>query len=101
MGRGVLSNPYKGIRGMRYQFMKDHMPDELRRMDEADETGDYLDDVERRYLARIGQLYPILLEECGATEELKRRDYGEFMRAMDRAEARTSEIAFHEVIEAL
>ena len=99
--RGVLSNPYKGVRGDRYQFMKDHMPEELARMDEADETQDYLNEVERRYIQRSGELYPTCLKECGGTEELKRTDCGAYLMALERAGRMAWDLAYKDVIEAL
>ncbi len=41
------------------------------------------------------------MEECGATGELKRSDWGAWYEASNRAIAWMNEIAFHEVIEAL
>ena len=99
--RGVLSNPYKGVRGDRYQFMKDHMPEELARMDEADETQDYLNEVERRYIRRAAELEEYCLKACGASEELKRTDCGAFLMALERAGRMAWDLAYKDVIEAV
>lgn len=99
--RGVLSNPYKGVRGDRYQFMKDHMPEELARMDEADETQDYLNEVESRYIRRAHELEEYCLKACGASEELNKTDWMANYLATERAGRMAWDLAYHEVIEAI
>jgi hypothetical protein len=101
MGMGVTRHPYDGIRGMRYEFLREHDPELVRRMNHADTMGPYLDEVERRYRARLSELFPICMERCGATREVAQRDMEQYLRNGEAGRRMAFEIARHEIIEAL
>lgn len=98
--RGVLRNPYKGIRHDRYQFMLDNMPEEARRLDEADEMQDYLYSVEWRYQQRASEIGEERAKELGVVPEMAWEDFGRWVAIWREALAYGREMAWHEVVEA-
>ena len=91
---------FKGVKGMRYQFMLDNMPERIVELDEAGELEPYLDQVRRRFVRRLSELTEPCMRSCGATQELQKRDMAAFLAAANQADRMAQEIATHEVIEA-
>ena len=100
MGIGLSEHPYRGIRGQRYDFLKERDPELVRKMDFSDTMGPDLDKVEKRYLARLAELLPICMEKCGATQEMAERDMGQYLANGEAGRQMAMEIARHEIIEA-
>ena len=92
---------FKGVKGMRYQFMLDNMPEWIVELDEAGELEPYLNQVERRFIQRLSALTEPCMKSCGATQELQERDMAAFLAAANQADRMAQEIATHEVIEAM
>ena len=42
----VLKQPYTGVRGMRYQFMLDNLPEQVAELKASGETESYLEQIE-------------------------------------------------------
>lgn len=79
----VLKQPYTGIRGMRYQFMLDNLPEKVAELKASGETESYLEQIETAYRNRISELTP------------------SFIKKANSAEAMATEIAIKEIIEAM
>ena len=100
MGYGIGRNPWRGLKGQRYEWMLANMPEEAERIRQSGEMDAYLDKVVSRYQERAGELYPRLRESLGATQELAETDYGRWLGLDGQALRVARETAFHEVIEA-
>ena len=74
----VLKQPYTGIRGMRYQFMLDNLPEKVAELKASGETESYLEQIETAYRNRISELTPGCMKSCGATTELRSSDLPSF-----------------------
>lgn len=96
----VTSRPYSGIRQMRWQWLKDHDPAALRKLEESGEIEEHLSQVERAFLERRAELTPICERELGVCEELKASDCARWLRLCEQAASRASETALREVVEA-
>ena len=70
----VLKQPYTGVRGMRYQFMLDNLPEKVAELKASGETESYLEQIETAYRNRISELTPGCMKSCGATPELRSSD---------------------------
>lgn len=95
----VTGMAYKGLRGARYRFMMEHMPDRVRELEASGRMDAYLDGVQARYLRRADDLMPGCMRACGATPELQRTDYGEYYTRLEQAERMARETAYREVVE--
>ena len=95
-----LRYQFKGVKGVRYRFMLDNMPEQVIELDEAGELEPYLNQVKRDFVRRMAELTPGCLESCGATQELQERDMAAYLAAVDQADLMVQEIARREVIEA-
>lgn len=97
----VLKQPYTGIRGMRYQFMLDNLPEKVAELKASGETESYLEQIETAYRNRISELTPGCMKSCGATTELRSSDLPSFIKKANSAEAMATEIAIKEIVEAM
>ena len=97
----VLKQPYTGVRGMRYQFMLDNLPEQVAELKASGETESYLEQIEMAYRNRISELTPGCMKSCGATPELRSNDLPSFIKKANSAEAMATEIAIKEIIEAI
>ena len=97
----VLKQPYTGVRGMRYQFMLDNLPEQVAELKASGETESYLEQIETAYRNRISELTPGCMKSCGATPELRSNDLPSFIKKANSAEAMATEIAIKEIIEAM
>ena len=84
----VLKQPYTGIRGMRYQFMLDNLPEKVAELKASGETESYLEQIETAYRNRISELTPGCMKSCGATTELRSSDLPSFIKKANSAESR-------------
>lgn len=98
MPRVYTDNSFTGIRGMRFRFMKENLPELLRELEEKDKLDEYLDGVLRRYREQLPDLYQKTLLSCGATAELRDRDMGEWLRRADQAERMAYEILDEQIV---
>lgn len=80
----VLKQPYTGIRGMRYQFMLDNLPEKVAELKASGETESYLEQIETAYRNRISELTPGCMKSCGATTELRSSDLPGLPRVLRR-----------------
>lgn len=94
-GRWIGRNGRKGIRGMRYEFMLNEMPEECQRMDFSGEMEPYLEDVERRWNARVGEL---MEQFCPRYEEIP--DFATRLQETNHWHAVAREMATREIVEA-
>ena len=83
----VLKQPYTGVRGMRYQFMLDNLPEQVAELKASGETESYLEQIEMAYRNRISELTPGCMKSCGATTELRSNDLPSFIKKANSAEA--------------
>lgn len=97
----VLKQPYTGVRGMRYQFMLDNLPEKVAELKASGETESYLEQIETAYRNRISELTPGCMKSCGATPELRSSDLPSFIKKANSAEAMATEIAIKEIVEAM
>lgn len=97
----VLKQPYTGVRGMRYQFMLDNLPEKVAELKASGEMESYLEQIEMAYRNRISELTQGCMKSCGATTELRSRDLPSFIKKANSAEAMATEIAIKEIIEAM
>lgn len=97
----VTDRSFTGVRGMRFRFMRDNMPERLKELTDSGKLDEYLDEVQKEYGARLGQLFPSTMEACGATQELLARDPEKHLLACRQAERMAYEIADEEIVRAL
>jgi hypothetical protein len=92
---------YSGIMQMRYDFLMDNCPEDVKEMDRDGTMAAYLEKVAERYNERVDQLYPACMKSWGATQELAQKDNAEYLRLCNGARMMAEEIARHEIVEAL
>ena len=102
MGRGVLRNPYGGIEAMRYQFMLDNMPKEVKMIEAQgpDAMQQYLTDCRRRYNRRYNEILNYW-QQKPKNKELMKRDLQTWLQEYEWMKISAEEIARSEVIEAM
>lgn len=102
MGRGVLRNPYKGLEAMRYQFLLDNMPQEVKRIEAEgpDSMQRYLTDCRHRYDRRYSEIM-MQWQQKPKNKELMQRDLQTWTQEYEWMKISAAEIARSEVIEAL
>jgi|GEM_PF-4640779 len=102
MGRGVLRNPYKGLEAMRYQFMLDNMPEEVKRIEAEgpDSMQRYLTDCRHRFNTRYNEIV-MHWQQKPKIRELQQRDVQTWLQEYEWTKRSALEIARHDVIEAM
>lgn len=83
---------------MHERFLKEHRPEEYRRLVETAELTEYLLDIQETATNRLRMMMPYLAAEAGATEQLKRTDQLKWVGLMNNCKAQAEEIIFRELI---
>lgn len=91
---------YQGIRGIRYEFMAAHMPEQTKRLEEAGEMDAYLDRVAQEYTDMVTRIQNEW-DQSQEARELKAAGYGHWLKRLSQVKAQAEETAMREVIEAV
>lgn len=97
----VTRNAYKGIRGDRFRFMMDHMPEQARTLEKQGRMDEYLDETELRFKRRWVELSDKEEERTKRSKAYQTAGWMEQVNMIREADDRTYDQAYREVIEAL
>ena len=96
----LTNEAFSGYAKMRLDFLLENSPELVREMEEDGSLSTHLEDVQKAVNERRSELEPILMQELGATEELKSSDWGTWYSKASAAQMRAREMAIGEVVEA-
>lgn len=98
MAAFLTSRPFSGIKQAKYELLLETNPDWIKQATRQ-EVEEYLDRVQKRMEARGMELMDQSMVEMGCTEELKARDWMEYVNRLEQAQRKAQEIAWNEAMQ--
>lgn len=98
MATFLTSRPFSGIKQAKYELLLETNPAWVKQATKQ-EVEDYLDRVQKRWEARGLDLMDRIMVEMGCTEELKARDWMEYVNRLGQARQKAQEIAWDEAMQ--